>query len=202
MASNPTRGLAAVLACSLACSPLAAQAPGPSPTKLKIVILDGDEAINYIRQRTAKEPIVQVQDESDRPVLGAVVMFTLPDRGASGVFANGATSMTVTTNPQGIAAGTGLRPNTVAGQFHIRVDASYQGQRASAALAQTNSLAPISLGGGAGKAVAIVALIGGAAGAGAVVAMRRKNASPGSPSAPPAPQTSVAIGAPTVGPPR
>ena len=33
-----------------------------APTSLKIVILEGDGAINNIRQRTAREPIVQVQD--------------------------------------------------------------------------------------------------------------------------------------------
>src|SRR5512138_1607706 len=68
---------------------------------LNLVVVEGEGAINNIRQRTAREPVVQVQDENRRPVAGAVVTFTLPGRGASGVFANGSQTVTVTTDQQG-----------------------------------------------------------------------------------------------------
>src|SRR5712692_8506041 len=123
-------GLAYLLASSGVIPAAAAQAPGAP--QLRIVILDGEGAINNIRQRTAREPIVEVQDENNRPVAGVVVTFTLPDRGASGVFANGQTSMTVMTDAQGHAAGTGLSPNNVEGSFQIRVSASDQGRTAAA----------------------------------------------------------------------
>ena len=58
--------------------------------QLNLVIVEGEGAINNIRQRTAREPIVQVEDENHRPVAGAAVVFALPSNGASGVFANGA----------------------------------------------------------------------------------------------------------------
>jgi hypothetical protein len=71
----------------------ALQAQAVSAPALKILILDGEGAINSIKLGTAREPIIQVQDENDRPVAGAMVVFTLPDRGASGVFADGTKSL-------------------------------------------------------------------------------------------------------------
>src|SRR5437016_9472764 len=79
-----------------------AQEAGSAP-KLNLMIVDGDGAINNIRQRTAREPIVQVEDQNHKPVAGAVVVFLLPDHGASGVFANGSHTLTVVSDAQGRA---------------------------------------------------------------------------------------------------
>src|ERR1043165_315721 len=81
--------------------------------QLNLVIVEGDGAINNIRQRTAREPIVQVEDENHRPVAGAAVVFTLPQTGAGGVFANGSNTLTAITNSQGRAIARGLKPNNV-----------------------------------------------------------------------------------------
>ncbi len=197
---NWMRWLAVGLAFRLAIPGMsAAQAP-PAP-KLKIVILEGEGAINNVRQRTARETIVQVQDENDRPIAGAVVIFTLPDRGASGTFANGARSMTVTTDAQGRAATTGFRPNNLSGDIEIQVTASYQGAAASTIIRQTNVIGPGAAGGaGAGKAIAIIGVIGGAAAAGAIYATRRDRG--GTTTTPPPPAaTTVSAGTPAVGPP-
>jgi len=183
---------------------LAVPAMPQAAPKLKISILEGEGAINNIRQRTAREAIVQVTDENDRPVAGAVVLFTLPDRGASGVFANGSTSMTVTTDAQGRAVSTGLRPNNVAGKMEMRVNASHQGQTASTTVSQTNTVGAAAAGAGGGKIAAILAIAGGGA-AGAVLATRKKNG--GSPAPTPGPTpgptpTTVSAGTPSIGPPR
>ncbi len=173
--------------------------------KLKIVILEGEGAINNIRQRTAREPIVEIQDENDRPVAGAVVVFALPDRGPSGVFANNQTSMTVTTNAQGRATGTGLRPNSVEGSFQVRVTASYQGQTASAIVSQSNGGSGVAPGGGggAGKIAAILVVVAGAAAGGAIAATRSGNKGGAAPAPPPAASpTTFTPGTPTVLPPR
>jgi hypothetical protein len=175
-----------------------------SPSKLKISILDGEGAINNVRQRTAREPIVQVTDENNRPVAGAVVMFALPDRGASGTFANGATSMTVTTDAQGQAVATGLRPNTVPGEMQIRVSASHQGQTASATITQTNAVGLATAGASGGKIAAIVAVIGAGAAGGIIAATRGKSSSP-TPTPTPTPvptPTVISAGTPTISPPR
>src|SRR5689334_10476333 len=96
--------LAALLALPAA-PPLTAQAPAP---KLNIVVVEGEGAINNIRQRTAREPIVQVEDENHRPVAGAAVVFTLPSNGAGGAFANGAHTLTTVTDAQGRAVAHGF----------------------------------------------------------------------------------------------
>ncbi len=188
-------------------------APPQETSKLKILVLQGEGAINNIRQRTARDPIVEVQDENNRPVAGAVVTFLLPDRGASGTFANGAKSLSVTTNAQGQAVATGLQPNAVEGQFDIHVSASHQGQLASATISQSNAIAGAAAAGagagagaataaaGAGKLIAILAIVGGAVAGGVVYATQRGNDSPSSGPAP-ARIANVSAGSPSVGPPR
>ena len=118
---------------------IAAQIQTAGP-RLMLVVVEGEGAINNIRQRTAREPIVEVQDENHRPVSGALVLFALPRGGAGGTFANGATTLRITTNAQGRAVARGLRPNRTAGQFEIAVTASFAGLAASIAIHQINSV--------------------------------------------------------------
>lgn len=172
-----------------------------STPKLRIVILEGEGAINNVRQRTAREPVVQVVDENDRPVAGAVVMFMLPDRGAGGTFANGAKSLAVTTDAQGQATATGLQANNVAGDMQIRVSASHQGQTASATITQTNLAAAAAAGAGAGKIIAILAIVGGAAGGIAAATLGGGGDGGGATPAPPRTAT-ISAGGPAVGAPR
>lgn len=172
---------------------------------LNLIVVEGEGAINNIRQRTAREPIVQVQDENHRPVAGAIVTFTLPGRGASGVFGNGSQTLTVTTDQQGQAVARGLRPNTVRGQMQIRVNANYRGQTASVTITQTNAIIGAAAGaaaGGAisGKLIAILAVVGAAAAGGAVYATH--NGGGNSPNPAVNPPTTVSAGTGQVGPPR
>jgi len=161
------------------CLALIAQSSIPTATAqttagIKIVIVQGEGAVNNVKQRVAREPIVEVQDENNRPVVGALVLFTLPERGASGVFANGSHTMSVVTDAQGRAIGAGLKPNNVGGNFQIRVDATYQNQTASASISQSNA-------GGGMSGTGIAALLGvaAAAAAGAIAFVGRdKNKAP------------------------
>jgi|SRR5579863_3248559 len=136
-----------------------AQEP-PAGPELKITIIDGDEAINNIRQRTAREPIVQVEDENNRPVAGAAVVFLLPNDGAGGTFTGGAKSLSVMTDANGRAVARGLRPNNVAGRYQIRVTATSQGRTGRAVLQQTNVNAAGALGssGFSAKLIAFIAV--------------------------------------------
>lgn len=112
--------------------------------RLSLLVLEGEGAINNIKQRTAREPIVEVQDENHRPVAGALVLFALPRTGPSGTFANGATTLRVTTDAQGRAAARGLRPNNISGQFEIAVSASFAGLTAALVVRQVNTPAGVS----------------------------------------------------------
>jgi hypothetical protein len=150
------------------------QAPNP---ELSIVILKGNGEINKLRERILSEPIVQVEDRNRRPVAGAVVTFKAPDSGPGATFANGARTLTVTTDAQGRAVARGFKPNREAGAFQISVAASFAGLSAQASIAQTNVLgAPAARGGaiGLGTKVAIIggvaaaATVGGLAASGAI----------------------------------
>ena len=172
--------------------------------KLRIEILEGEGAVNNIRQRTARDPVVKVVDENDRPVGGAVVTFTMPLRGPGGTFANGARSVTMLTNPQGVATATGVTPNSVAGEFAINVNASYQGQTASTTITQANAAAAAS----SAATIGIVAAI--AAGAAVAVAVGLSGGDNGGgpgpvitpPPTPQPPSATVTIGPPSAGPGR
>jgi hypothetical protein len=143
-----------------------------SGAALRIVIIDGEEAVNNIRQRVARDPIVQVEDENNRPVSGALVTFTLPEHGAGGLFADGSRIRLVMTDSNGRAVARGLRPNKVPGKFSIRVHASDGGRRASATIAQTNVAPAAAIAGISAKAIALIAGVGAAAAAGGILASR------------------------------
>src|ERR1700753_3874147 len=110
------RSLCFLLGGSLAV-PFAALAQAPHT--LNLVIVEGDGAINNIRQRTAREPIVQVEDENHKPVAGAAVVFALADQGAGGTFTSGSHTLTAVTDNQGRAIARGFHPNNVQGQYQI-----------------------------------------------------------------------------------
>jgi hypothetical protein len=112
------------------------QAPaGP----LRIIVLEGEAAVNIIQQGTAVAPVVEVRDRNNLPVAGAVVQFTIArtSNAAVGTFANGQTTLTVTTNAAGRAAASQLRP-VGRGAMRIQVEARFQGQAATATITQQN----------------------------------------------------------------
>lgn len=146
-----------------------------APTGLSINIVEGEGAINNIRQRVNREPIVQVEDQNHKPIAGAVVVFFLPDSGASGTFPDGSRMLMAVTDNQGRASARGIRPNGQSGPMQIRVTANFQGLTASSVIAQTNIAGAAAASGFAGLSVAaklaiILGIAGGAAAAGAIVA--------------------------------
>lgn len=152
-------GLLVLMAASLA-----AQSPA-----LRIVVIEGEDAVNIIQQKTAVAPLVEVRDRNNLPVSGVAVTFTIGGQGAT---FGGASTLTVVTNAAGQAAAAGLTP-TAAGAIQINAAAAFQGQTALATITQTNVLTAAqaasaagatgagSAGGSSGGASA-----GGAAGAG------------------------------------
>ena len=111
---------------------LTMQIPAPAqeesqilPPALKIVVAKGEEGTNNIKKEIGVEPLVVVSDEKDLPVSRVMVMFTLPENGPSGVFANGARNLIVYSDAEGRAIARGLRPNHIPGKFQIAVDVSF-----------------------------------------------------------------------------
>ncbi len=174
---------------------------GQTPASLRILIVEGEGAINNVKQRVNREPIIQVEDEVHKPVAGVSVTFFLPNQGPGGIFANGTNSLTTATNAQGQAVARGIRFNNQAGTMEIRVAASLAGQTASAIITQTNVLGSASSGGSAGggmgrttKILIVLAVVGGGAALG-VLATHRGGSTTATPTTTITPGT-VTVGAP------
>jgi hypothetical protein len=169
-----------------------------TPNMLNIVIVEGEGAVNNIRQRLNREQIVQVEDENHKPVAGAAVVFFLPNQGAGGTFPGNSSSFTTTTDQNGRATSRGIQYNGVPGMMQIRVTASYRGLMATSVITQTNVLGAAALGLGLTAKILIgLAIAGGSAAAGVIIANK------GGGSTPPPPSTAgtVSIGIPSVGAP-
>lgn len=165
---------------------------------LKIVVVEGQDAVNNINQPVTREPVIEVRDSANAPVEGASVTFFLPSQGPGGVFANGTNTITAATGGDGRAAARGIRYNKQQGKFEIRVIASYKGQTTSAIITQTNVAGISTSGGGSSKKIWILLGAGAAAAAiGAIVATRG-----GSGSASSAAPIVITAGTPTVGGPH
>jgi hypothetical protein len=180
-----------------------------------VTVLVGEGVIHDIRQPTPTEVVVEVKNDNERPVEGAVVVFQLPSEGASGTFVEGLLS-TAITDQQGKVTVPGLRPNGVAGRWQIKVTVSHQGVTVSVTIHQINqepckpgfrlskTTGVCEKGGGSGKWIALVAVGGGAAAGGVLAATRGgkggTTTGPG-PTTPPRPVTTVTVGTITVGSP-
>lgn len=147
---------------------------------LKIVVIEGEGAVNIIQQKTAVAPVVEVRDRNDQPVAGALVSFTI-NGGRNARFAGGLRSVTLSTNAAGRAAATTATP-TGSGAVQMNVAATFQGQTATATITQSNvataaqaSAASNASGGsasGGGLSTGTLTAIGAAA-AGGLIATRR-----------------------------
>lgn len=166
------------------------------PPPFQILVIGGEGSINNVKQRTAREPIVEVRDRNNRPIAGAVVLFEAPRGGASGTFTGGSPALRVTTDAQGRAAGQGFRPNNVQGNFALNVAVTVAGVTETAVINMSNVVTgsnTVVKAGGHGKLIAIVAAVGAAIAVGAYAATRSGGG--GSPTA----ATTISAGAGTVG---
>lgn len=180
----------------------AGQPPPASPPQLEIAIriVQGDGAINSIRMRRGHDPAAQVVDRDGAPVAGATVTFLLPGTGAGGTFQSSGLSLTTMTDDKGMAAAQGLKPNGIAGQFRIRITASWRGQAASATLSQTNAEPMVKS--GHGKTIAIVAIIVGGIAGGAAAAAHRGGGSTAPSTGATGGGSTIVSGVPSIGPPH
>jgi hypothetical protein len=173
----------------LTTGPLSAEQPPGAA--LRIVVIEGEGAVNIIQQKTAVAPVIEVRDRNDQPVAGATVNFIV--RAGRATF-GGARTLSVTTNAAGRAAAAGFAPSGT-GALQIGATATFQGQAAAAVtIAQTNVLTAAEAaavasgassgagggsaaggggagaGSGGGMSLTTIGIVGGAVAAGAVVA--------------------------------
>ncbi len=105
---------------------------------LHLAVVAGDGAKHNVHEKFRIQPVVQVTDENDKPIQGATIVFTLPSKGPGGTFEHGRHTLTLNTDAQGRAGAYGIQLNKKLGPFKIDVTASYQGQTATASIAQTS----------------------------------------------------------------
>lgn len=190
--------LSLLLIHNLTALPLSAQDEEEEPPPpLNIVVVEGEGAMNSIRNYQPHDVAVRVEDSHGNPVPRASVTFQLPEAGPGGTFYDGKTVAMVMTDQNGEARITGFKPNGVQGEFQIRVTAAAEGKTANVAMTQTNVMA---VGGTErGSKTALWILIGGAAaGIGAAMALAggKDNGGGGSGA------VTITPGATTVGAPR
>jgi hypothetical protein len=171
---------------------------------LQVNVVDGEGAFNDIRRAQARIPVVEVRDEDNQVVSNARVVFQTPDMGATATFADGTRTYIATTDEQGRAAATGLRPNKVEGAYVITVSVSKEGATGHAEVRQSNTLAggDQSMQTSNHTKLKIIIAVAGAAGGVAVAALRAGGSKSSSSSSSSAPVTSLTAGAITIGGPR
>src|SRR5262245_12950162 len=113
-----------VLALSSPHAPVLQATLGAQEVGLKIVVIEGEDAVNIIQQKTAVVPVVEVRDRNDQPVAGVVVRFAIQSGGAS---FGGARTLSVTTDALGRAIASGLAPSGT-GALEITASAAFQGE--------------------------------------------------------------------------
>jgi hypothetical protein len=207
-----SRGVLALLLAPLLSIPEVAQTQQPSPAPpaprasakpasrgIRILVLQGQDAINSLAMRAAADPAVQVFDYLGEPVEGAEVTFEAPAAGPGGVFSNQQNAYKARTDARGQAIAP-FTPNTLPGKFTLRVVARFGEESAEVTIRQMNSTKSASV---EYKPISRPwykdwkwwAVIGGGAGAGAYFGIRAINSSSD-------PTISLAPGAITIGGPR
>jgi hypothetical protein len=135
-----TRPLAALLCASMV-APFAAPAQDDRALSqtLTIAVLQGDHAVHDIRTGIVTVPIVEVRDQSMKPVAGAEVTFELPSSGPGGAFAGGSLKAQSKTTAAGQASAPEFIPNRSEGRYFIQVTARLGDRIGAARIEQTNS---------------------------------------------------------------
>ena len=200
--------LAVILLLTVGTAALWAEAAAVAPL-LTLEVVQGDGAIHNVEGSSFVEPIVRVS-ESGKPVSGASVTFLVPQVGPGGRFADGPV-LVVTTGEDGTATGRGLHPNRQAGQWEMRVSASYAGRLGRVSLTQINAApTPARTSKSHSRTYLVLGVVAGGAAAGLVAALGGSSsvstaATPVAPAAPAAvtrPPATVTAGSGSVGGPQ
>ena len=122
-----------------ATAPAPAEPAGPprglSQGKIKILVLEGQNATNSLRSKTAISPVVQVLDSLEQPVEGATVTFEVAPTGPGGLF--GTAPLATTRTDYTGQATAAFTPNNTPGTFSIKVKATIGDQSAEIGIRQT-----------------------------------------------------------------
>jgi len=152
--------------------------------RLNINVLEGAGAVNNVATRAGREFTVEVDDQNDRPVAGAMVTFFVPAQGPGGSFAGDTQTLTVMTDDKGRAVAMSFHPNGIVGDYKIEVTATYSNETATTFISQSNQRpAAVPIKQHSGKKVAILVAAGAAVAVGVAVGLSHGGGSSNSSSA-------------------
>ncbi len=133
-------GVIWALVCLLAIGPASGQRlPGQA---LRVIALEGTNAVNNLPLMTVTPPVIEIRDESEKPIEGATVTFKAPTSGPGATF-DGAPSYTGLTDQRGQIGVPSYRVNGKPGRFSIAVTATHEGRSGMLLINQTNSATEI-----------------------------------------------------------
>lgn len=184
---------------------LSGQAPALPAVSLRVLVLEGANAVNSIPNRAATFPVVEVRDENDLPVEGAEVVFELPATGPGGTFPNQKNTFSGRTNLQGQVRAPYMM-NALPGAFEIQATATIGTRTGKVTISQEHSMkTPEEL---AVKKKQwykhwwVWAAVGGAATAGILLGTRGGDSSTSTTPVPVPPTITITPGGPSIGGPR
>jgi len=163
---------------------------------LKVKTDEGTGASTTVKTPSTEPPVVVVTDANNRPIQGAIVVFTAPESGASGVFEDGSRTMTAATDRDGRAAAVGFRANGTVGTYTIEVHVEFLNEAADTTVSHTNVAGAKSN----KKLITILAIAGGGAAAG-LLAAGKSGGGGSSSSTPTTTLPTITFGGATVGAP-
>lgn len=136
------KGCALLLTMALGHMPLysqqaAANSGAVAQPQLRIIVLEGQDAVNGIESGQAITPVVEIRDSNDLPVEDAEVTFRLPVSGPGGQFRDGSSVFTARTNLQGQTQAPYVM-NSETGEFTIAVAAQIGELDAETSIRQTH----------------------------------------------------------------
>lgn len=99
-------------------------------------MLEGDGAIHPAGTRSTRGLVVEISDETGKPVDGAAVSFRLPEEGPGGTFVHGMRTEILITGPDGRAGVKELTAGRTSGPFQVRVTAVRDSVRAGTVVDQ------------------------------------------------------------------
>ncbi|HEX4749652.1 MAG TPA: hypothetical protein VH302_08940 [Bryobacteraceae bacterium] len=115
----------------------ASPAAQPSSEVLTVIVVAGRNGTNILRPPSAAPPVIEVRDNSDRPVAGAIVKFSAPVDEPGVKFPNGRPTYSLVTDLNGRVAVENMTPSGV-GKFEIDVTATYLDASTTAHIREAN----------------------------------------------------------------
>ncbi len=113
------------------------------PAILQIRVVQGEGAVYAAGARATRGIVVQITDETGKPVENAAVSFRLPENGATGTFSSGSKTEIANTGADGRAEVWGMQWGRTAGALELRITVAKGATRGGAICPLYISDAPV-----------------------------------------------------------